>query len=146
MYRRVRLNPRQLAILARIGTGERPVTARDSTLAVTVYALRGRGLVTTPRSPDGWRAEITDDGRFYLAHGTLPDETRQEPLAERLVRWLRTNGGTFHVEDPDQDTCAAYRTAVRDAKHRGLIPAGWRLELTGRDQGHLTIRLRADMH
>jgi len=144
VYQRVRLNSRQVAVLARIDAREHPVTARDSELAVTVYALRTRGLVTTPRTPDGWRAEITDAGQFYLTNGKMPDDRGHEPLADRLVRWLRDNGGTFQVEDPDEDTRDAYQTAVREAKHRGLVPSGWRLELAGRDHGQLTIRLRTD--
>jgi hypothetical protein len=39
------LNDRQLGLLQRICDGMAPVSSRDSTLALTVYALRSRGLV-----------------------------------------------------------------------------------------------------
>lgn len=76
------LNERQLTVLKRIGAGSEPVTSKDSALAATVYALRNRGLVTTPRQNGVWRAEITESGSYYLEHGhhpDLPDKKRTHP-------------------------------------------------------------------
>ena len=39
----------------------------------STYALRDRGLVTVSRRGGGWRAEVTEAGRFYLQHGHHPD-------------------------------------------------------------------------
>jgi hypothetical protein len=56
-------------VLRRIAGGVDPVTSRESGLAKTVYALRDRRLVTTPRSGGVWTAVVTDAGRFYLENG-----------------------------------------------------------------------------
>ena len=64
-----KLRPHQLDLLRRIADGSQPVTARESALARTVYALRTRKLVTTPRADGVWTAVITDAGRYYLEHG-----------------------------------------------------------------------------
>jgi hypothetical protein len=45
----------------------------NSELARTVYALRDRGLVVTPRRGGVWCAEVTEAGAFYLEHGYHPD-------------------------------------------------------------------------
>jgi hypothetical protein len=74
MQRWGKLNDRQLAVLRRIGEGVDPVGKANSELANTVYALRGRGLVSTPRRDGVWRAEITEAGSFYLEHGCHPDK------------------------------------------------------------------------
>jgi hypothetical protein len=73
MRRWDKLNERQLSVLQRIGGTGEPVTAANPELAATVYALRNRGLVTTPRKDGAWRAEITDAGRFYLENGRHPE-------------------------------------------------------------------------
>jgi hypothetical protein len=73
MHRWDKLNERQLSVLQRIGGDGEPVTAAEPGLANTVYALRGRGLVTTPRKDGVWQAEITDEGRFYLENGRHPE-------------------------------------------------------------------------
>lgn len=73
MRRWDKLNERQLLLLQRIGGDDEPVTAANPELANTVYALRVRGLVTTPRKNGVWRAEITDAGRFYLENGCHPE-------------------------------------------------------------------------
>lgn len=63
------VNERQLSILRRIADGVEPVTSREHHLATTVYALRNRGLVATMRTGGAWTASITDEGRYFLAHG-----------------------------------------------------------------------------
>ncbi|MFF5934867.1 PE-PGRS family protein [Streptomyces sp. NPDC012508] len=83
MYRWSPLNDRQLALLTRIGEGTDPVTSESPELAHTARALKGRGLITMPRHGGKWRAEITDDGRFYLEHGHHPDRPEPAPCKQR---------------------------------------------------------------
>ena len=73
------LNPRQLAVLRRIGEGRAPVTSREPALAPTVYALRGRRLVTAARANGEWTARITDAGRYYLEHGRYQQDDQSPP-------------------------------------------------------------------
>ncbi|GII02760.1 hypothetical protein [Planobispora takensis] len=170
MQRWEKLNDRQLTVLRRIGEGEEPVSAKTPELANTVYALRGRGLITTPRKNGIWHAEITDAGRFYLQHGHHPDlpvpgrsndaaVTRPPALSGRhdahqgalrlakdLIERLQLNGGTVEIENPDEGTRAAYRRAIHAAKQHGLVPAGFHLLHTGRNGGDLIIRLSDDAH
>lgn len=77
------LNERQLAVLKRVGDQAEPVTSKESSLARTIYALRDRGLVETPRSDGRWTAAITATGRFYLEHGYHPG--RPDPEARPPV-------------------------------------------------------------
>ena len=158
-------------MLRRIGEGHEPVSAETPELANTVYALRGRGLVTTPRKDGVWHAEITDAGRFYLQHGHHPDQpapgqvgrvvtvSRQSSdssagtpnrgplsLAEQLIKRLQDNDGSVQIESPDDETRASYRRAIHAAKQHGLVPAGFHLRHTGRNAGDLIIQLFDDAH
>lgn len=74
MSRWPKLHPHQVDVLRRIADGGNPVTAAEPALAATVYALRRRHLVTTPRSRGVWTATITDAGRYYLEHDTYPPQ------------------------------------------------------------------------
>ncbi len=68
-----RLSPQQVQVLARLVVGE-SITRADSDLRVTVYALRNRGLVVTPRQVGGsWVVELTDVGREAAATGRVPE-------------------------------------------------------------------------
>ncbi|MFI6910162.1 hypothetical protein ACIBKY_53555 [Nonomuraea sp. NPDC050394] len=161
-----KLNERQMATLRRIAEGE-SVTAKDSDLARTVYALRDRGLVSTPRSDGVWIAEVTEAGHFYLEHGyyrgaaaltspTVSSKGGRRPadlrppsphvLAAELIKRLQNEGGTLHVRDPDEATRALHRRALDAAKRQGLIPEGFRLLHTGRDRGDLILRLEDAAH
>ncbi|MEU8178995.1 hypothetical protein AB0C14_39560 [Microbispora hainanensis] len=158
MKRWEKLNDRQLSLLRRICDGADPVTAKDSGLAATVYALRGRGLVVTPRRAGVWYAEITEAGKFYLDHGyhpDRPDSVFRVPLSEglssgpgrrshrvaevgsaqRLVEQLQQADGMIHISNPDVETRASYRRLIDAAKRHGLVPEGYRLRHTGRDRG-----------
>ncbi|TDD87109.1 hypothetical protein [Actinomadura rubrisoli] len=148
MQRWTKLNDRQLDVLRRIDTGTDPVTHRDHDLAHTVYALRRRGLVTTPVEDGAWRAEITKAGRYYLEHGRF-SETAETPrplvkqpivTADALVRQLREEG-TVRVLRPDERTRAAYRKVIHAIKQGGLLPEGFELLHTGRSSGDLIVRL-----
>jgi hypothetical protein len=148
---------------ARVGNGFDPIGAKNPELATTVYALRNRGLVTTPRRDGVWYAQITDAGRFYLEHGHHPDRPappdpaqssttqggrkpqrkppRRPDKAAELMEQLTRNGGTLRVEKPGVSVRAGYRRAIASAKRRGLVPAGSLLLHTGRDGGDLIVRL-----
>ncbi len=114
------LNDRQLSLLRRVGDGGEPVGSSDPGIAATVYALRARGLVTTPRAACGWRAEITEAGRFYLEHGHHPDRpaTRRprskskaparktvQVSPEELVRMVQA--AEYHLIIPDPPLAVA---------------------------------------
>jgi len=169
--RQAKLNDLQLAVLRRIGAGDDPVTARNPELARTVYALRDRRLVTTPRTDGVWVAHITDAGRFYLEHGRhpgLPAPSSATPtpatslrtntagqahggedllaLGQELITRVQDNGGTLRIDDPDADTRAAYRRVIHAVKQHGLVPAGFQLRHTGRNAGDLIIQLADDAH
>ncbi|GAA0971999.1 hypothetical protein GCM10009555_024390 [Acrocarpospora macrocephala] len=159
-----------MTVLQRIGKSQEPVSAKTPELARTVYALRNRGLVTTPRKDGFWQAEITEAGLFYLEHGHHPDrptpgtmssiivarapvasrrrDVGQSPLslAEKLIERLQHNGGTLEIENPDQETRASYRRAIHAAKQHNLVPAGFHLRHTGRNGGDLIMRLFDDAH
>ncbi|MFD5738586.1 hypothetical protein ACFXJM_11555 [Streptomyces massasporeus] len=72
MYRWTALNDRQLTLLRDIAAGKDP-GAQDPGMRRSTYALRDRGLVTVSRRGGGWRAEVTEAGRFYLQHGHHPE-------------------------------------------------------------------------
>ncbi|GAA3626023.1 hypothetical protein GCM10022419_134490 [Nonomuraea rosea] len=144
------LNDRQLNVLRRVADDTDPITARESALANTVYALRNRGLVVAPRQNGVWQARITDAGRFYLEHGHHPDRPTAEEtdlksapkdLPADLIRRLQLEDGTIQLDDPTDDVRAAYRRAINAVKRRGLIPEGFQLLHTGRDKGPLIIKL-----
>lgn len=57
-----KLNERQLAVLRRIAAADNPGTSAEYELARTVYALRSRRLVDTPRRDGVWAVVVTDAG------------------------------------------------------------------------------------
>jgi hypothetical protein len=166
MQRWATLNDRQLALLRRIGEGTEPVSSRTPELATTTYALRNRGLVATPRTAGIWTAVVTEAGQFYLEHGHHPDDPSYLPSAasarpappERrrqargaalgtdLIEEVQAAGGTLYVAHPDDATRARYRRALHAAKQHGVVPAGFHLLHTGRDEGDVVIRLESDEH
>jgi hypothetical protein len=87
MSRWPKLHPHQVDLLRRIADGGNPVTAAELALAATVYALRRRHLVSTPRAEGVWTAAITDAGRYYLKHGSYPPPT-PGPAGRRTARPL----------------------------------------------------------
>jgi hypothetical protein len=147
--RRHVINQRQLDLLRRIADGGKPVTSDEPHLAITVYALRGRGLVSTRRRAGGWIAEISDAGRLFLGHGQHPDAiTPPEPARideipepsitpRRVLEELRSGGGSLTVADPTWDTRAAWRRAVHALRASGLVPS---------NQALMDIEYRAEAH
>jgi hypothetical protein len=147
------LNHRQLMILCRIGEGDEPVSSSDSALAKSVYALRARGLVTTPRAAGRWRAKITDAGRFYLQHGHHPDRPVPQPRRStaaassretvqvgpgELMRMVEAAQYHLVIPDPSPAERAEWRRAVYAARRSG-IPGSGGLMYMGRDSGDMTI-------
>jgi hypothetical protein len=68
------VNELQVKVLRWLADGspaDRAPTA-GSVYKTSAYALQGRGLAAVDRRRGTWRAEITDAGRYYLAHGTYP--------------------------------------------------------------------------
>ncbi len=162
-----RLKDHQLELLRRVADGP-PVTSAEWTLATSVYALRNRKLVTTPRCDGVWTAVITDAGRLYLEHGdyppsmpaiafeTEPTPTDQEvpPSSEtlpapstvgkggsELVARLCAEDGQIVVVNPERTERHRWRRAIHDATSQRLAPTGQRIAHNGRDKGDLVIRL-----
>lgn len=104
-------------MLRRIASGVNPVTSRESGLAKTVYALRDRRLVTTPRSGGVWTAVVTDAGRFYLENG------RYQGSAARSGRPVGSDAiaDPGHGQDPAAGEHGEPGQVVRVASPRELI-------------------------
>ncbi|MFE0739328.1 hypothetical protein ACFW2N_31005, partial [Streptomyces sp. NPDC058855] len=146
---RTNLNERQLDVLRRICHGETPVTSDDSSLAATVYALRNRGLVTTPRADGRWSAAPTEAGLEHLAHTDATPAPRPSasapstaPEAAELISRLQQAGGTLRITNPTPGERARWRRALHSARADHLVPDGHHLQHTGRDKGDLVITLR----
>jgi len=172
MPRWPRLNDRQLAVLRRIAAGQDAVTSREPTLATTVYALRGRRLVETPRRAGVWTAVMTAAARYYLQHGRYADsspvtanpsarhpigpgasgddgasrDVSAMPAPVDLIDKLRAAGGTLRVTSPEPATRAAWCRVIHAAKEAGLVPEGHHLRHHGRDRGDLLIELSPGEH
>lgn len=146
------LNERQADLLARIVSDEVSVTSRDSTLALTVYALRRRGLVETVLSDGGWTAVPTDSGRYYAAHGTyrapadVPERSRSTRSrantsagrrilnAAEIIARIEAAGGTLTIPNPDPTTRRWWRRSIQAA-----IRSGSPFHYTGRMDGDLIV-------
>lgn len=134
--------PRQLELLRRIVEG-RQVTFNE---ASTVYALRTRGLVTTP-SPRAYAiASVTPAGRRLLeisAGSRTPASlasTNRPPLdASELLALLERHEGKITIADPPPDLRASWRRSIFAARGSSLVPSGTRIVHRGRDRGDLVI-------
>ncbi len=73
------LNERQLTLLRRIAENSVPVLPSEHHLAVSIYALRSRRLVTTTGQRRFWTAAVTELGRFVLEPGSVPEATKASP-------------------------------------------------------------------
>lgn len=114
-----RLSVKQVEVLARLMAGE-SVSRADSDLRVTVYALRNRGLVVTPRQTGGgWVVELTEVGREAASTGRVPERLprprgraraiaqpgvakrgRVVPGAEEWLDWIAAHAD--RLDPPDQ--------------------------------------------
>lgn len=77
------LNARQVVVLQWIAEGCPNGVWSDFTYKTTAVALQGRRLAKVSKR-GGWRAEITDDGRYYLEHGLYPGEPAAAARAVRV--------------------------------------------------------------
>lgn len=66
------VNARQLEVLRWVAAGCPEGVMTNFSYKTTAVALRNRRLLKVSKR-GGWRAELTDDGRYYLAHGAYPD-------------------------------------------------------------------------
>lgn len=154
MRRNEPLTVRQVEVLLWIGGGCPDGVWRDFTYKTTAYALASRGLVTVDRRRKQWSASLTNEGKFYLAHGHHPSDRdpignthasesdlETDDLASDLLAELVSAGGHITVASPSEKQRARYRRVIHRliAEHR--IPEGFVLRHTGRDHGDLTIRL-----
>ncbi|WP_137146339.1 hypothetical protein [Mycolicibacterium sp. CR10] len=153
MRRNESLTVRQVEVLQWIGDGCLDGVWRDFTYKTTAYALASRGLVTVDRRRKQWSATLTDEGRFYLAHGHYPLDrdpignahtaesgSETNDLASGLLAELVSAGGQVIVESPSEKQRARYRRAIHRLITEHRIPKGFVLRHTGRDHGDLTIR------
>jgi hypothetical protein len=150
----VHITSAQRELLARIASGAAPLTKADSGLAVSVYALRSKGLVST-RTLYGYReAEITDRGRAVLAgdaHATPEHRPRRrttDPLetsirVAMLVDAVLAADGHLTIAEPTPAVRREWRRAIHAAHGSAQIPAGMRLRHQGRDRGDLILWFEA---
>lgn len=90
------LNVRQVEVLRWITAGCPDGVMSDFTYKATAVALQNRRLATVSRKNGVWRAEATDAGRHYLAHGAYPTDARP-PVADR---WRPDSGSCGVIGRP----------------------------------------------
>lgn len=101
------LNPRQVEVLQWIADGCPDRAWPDFTYKHTAVALQGRRLAKVSKR-GGWHAEITDDGRYYLAHGAYPGEPTQtrRPRVRREHRAVVKQEPVVIQVEPQQEPVA----------------------------------------
>jgi hypothetical protein len=73
-----------------------------------------------------------------------PTDTATTGEAVELIRRIQADGGTSTFRDLDDETRARYRRAIHAAKQHQIIPAGYTLRHTDRNQGDLIVCLYPD--
>lgn len=127
------LNPRQVEVLQWIADGCPDRVWPDFTYKHTAVALRGRRLAKVSKR-GGWHAEITDDGRFYLAHGQYPGEPKPVTRTTVVRRATRPKPSPppeapasaaqpFEPEGPDEPEPAPSSLAEQPAEAPPARPA-----------------------
>lgn len=76
--RPISLTSRQREVLRWIADGCPEREWPDETHKLSARALAARGLVDVRRRKKVWTATITDDGRYFVAHGRLPPRSLDE--------------------------------------------------------------------
>lgn len=79
MQRWDRLNKRQADLLRRISDGDDLSSPEGVAHRTSARALQRRRLVDITRKNGTWRATVTEAGRFYLQHGSHPEEPTRVP-------------------------------------------------------------------
>lgn len=129
---RLPLTPGQFDLLRRIADGTDPLTTADSRLAVSVYALRSRRLVSTTSARHYWSASLTDEGRALLgrvgppreaqavaARADRPDTRARNAVLQSgrdLVDALQAGGGVLRVANPTPAVRAGWRRAIHASR------------------------------
>jgi len=80
-----RLNDRQLRVLRWVADGCPDGEMAYASYKRTAASLQDRRLLTIRRGRGGWRADLTDAGRFYLEHGHHPLGDPSAGSARRVV-------------------------------------------------------------
>ncbi|MFT8356343.1 MAG: hypothetical protein ABF780_02685 [Bifidobacterium aquikefiri] len=154
------LNKKQLAVLRWVGEG-RPKGVYENGFdhRVTARALERRGLLSVQGHGRSWRASLTDEGRYYLGHGSYPpsedpdttevklattsppaSEPTYKPVDDLLDR-LESEGGVLRFDAPSDAERIGYVRAVRQLRFSGGLGSQRRLKVTGTRRGPLTIEL-----
>jgi len=161
--RYAKLSDKQLAVLRWVAEGRPKGVYEDGfEHRITARALERRGLLSVRGHGASWRAALTDDGRYYLAHDDYPPVDEPEPARPQprrqaprpepeppllpipdLLAQLGDAGGVLKIDDPTPVQRASYRRAVEAARASGEIPTQQRLKLTGMKRGPLIVELVA---
>lgn len=126
-----KLSLRQVEVLRLLLNGT-PVTREDSSLAVTIYALRERGLVETSKTRDGgWEATLTPDGEIAAETGWVPPHLpvprgRAKRESNRPSRKALEKQKVVKEREKRRDAYKEIHKATRDsikgrADERGMI-------------------------
>lgn len=154
-----KLSEKQLAVLQWVADGRPKGVYEDGfDHRITARALERRGLLSVRGHGPSWRATITEDGRYYLAHDDFPPS--DEPLSVPKVRSraaadlppapvpiadligeVVAAAGVLRIETPSAIQRISYRRAVEAARAAGEVAAHQRLKLTGTKHGPLVIEL-----
>lgn len=142
MARYAKLSDKQLAVLRWVAEGRPKGVYEDGfEHRITARALERRGLLSVRGHGASWRAALTDDGRYYLAHDDYPPVDEPEPARPQprrqaprpepeppllpipdLLAQLGDAGGVLKIDDPTPVQRASYRRAVEAARASGEIP------------------------
>lgn len=155
------LSARQLDLLDRIVGGTYRPASED---AVTIYALRSRGLATTTSSYAYATVQATEAGRALIADRDVPEaDLRSEAAtsdssamldvpsspAELVDRLAHADGGRLVVAHPAPEVRAAWRRLLHATRRKYPTVGGAVLRHTGRARGDLVIwfeqRVEADI-
>lgn len=155
MAKNQRLNPKQVAVLRWVQGGcPDDVYTNDFSHRITAAALHSRGLIEVRKRP--WAATITDDGLYYIEHGSYPParepikQPRTVPLPAPapqpvpvgdVLAVVSDAGGRFRLERPTPIERVSYSRAVEEARESGAVPPGQRLKVSGIKRGPLIIEL-----
>ncbi|WP_418063181.1 helix-turn-helix domain-containing protein [Pimelobacter simplex] len=103
-----RVNPRQVEVLKWIADGcpDGRWPAGDYSHVLSGNALANRGLAAIKGRGPRWSASITDDGRYYLEHGSYPPGHRFGPKPKRTEPAVR--------EDPQPPQSASSTRRCRE--------------------------------
>ncbi|WP_188744593.1 hypothetical protein [Agromyces bauzanensis] len=158
MARLAPLNDKQLAVLRWVAEG-RPKGVYDERFdhRITARALQRRGLLEVRGHGATWRAAVTTDGEYYLAHGDFRPTADPEPPPQRskaakviesqpepiddLFERLDASGGSMRIEQPTPRERISIRRAVDQARSAGDLPPHQRLRMSGTKQGPLIVEL-----